>query len=344
MHEGYLNLPTLWFALIMVLWIGYFFLEGFDFGVGILLPFLGRDDVDRRILVNAIGPVWDGNEVWLIVAGGATFAAFPVWYATLLSGFYLAVFLILVGLVFRGVAFEFRGKGRHPEWQSWWDRAIFLGSAVPALLWGVTFANVLHGTPIDANHEWTGSFFDLLKPYALLGGVTSFLLFALHGGVFLTLKTDGELRDRARRTASLLSWPTAAAVIAFLVWTFAAEHRNGRVAPAVVSVLALAAVAGVVWLSRAKRDGWAFLATGLAIVGVTATIFLDLYPRVMVSSTRAVNDLTIWNTSSAHYTLMVMTIVALVFMPIVLAYQAWTYWVFRKRISRADVEAGANPA
>jgi cytochrome d ubiquinol oxidase subunit II len=344
MHEGYLNLQTLWFALIMALWIGYFFLEGFDFGVGILLPFLGRDGVDRRILVNAIGPVWDGNEVWLIVAGGATFAAFPDWYATLFSGFYLALFLILAALIFRGVAFEFRGKGKHPEWKRWWDRAIFWGSAVPALLWGVAFANILRGVPIDANHEWTGSFLDLLNPYALLAGATSFLLFTLHGGVFLTLKTDGELRDRARRAAELLAWPTTAAVLGFLVWTFVDQHGNGRVAPVVVSILALAAVAGVVWLSRARRDGWAFLATGLAIVGVTATIFLDLYPRVMVSSTRAANDLTIWNASSAHYTLTVMTIVALVFAPLVLAYQGWTYWIFRKRISRTDVEAGANPA
>ena len=344
MHEGYLNLPTLWFALIMVLWIGYFFLEGFDFGVGVLLPFLGRDDVDRRILVNAIGPVWDGNEVWLIVAGGATFAAFPDWYATLFSGFYLALFLILAALIFRGVSFEFRGKGRHREWKRWWDRAIFWGSAVPALLWGVAFANVLRGVPINANHEWTASFVDLLSPYALLGGATSFLLFTLHGGVFLTLKTNGELRDRARRAAELLAWPTMAAVLGFLAWTLVHERGNGRVAPVVVSILAFAAVAGVVWLSRARRDGWAFLATGLAIVGVTATIFLDLYPRVMVSSLGAANDLTIWNASSAHYTLTVMTIVALVFTPIVLAYQGWTYWIFRKRISRTDVEAGANSA
>jgi cytochrome d ubiquinol oxidase subunit II len=342
MHEGYLNLETLWFALIAVLWIGYFFLEGFDFGVGILLPFLGRDDVDRRILVNAIGPVWDGNEVWLIVAGGATFAAFPEWYATLFSSFYLALFLILAALIFRGVAFEFRGKGTHPEWKRWWDRAIFWGSAGPALLWGVAFANILRGVPIDANHEWAGSFLDLLDPYALLGGATSFLLFALHGGVFLTLKTDGEIRDRARRAAELLAWPATAAVLGFLTWTFIDAHGNGRVAPVIVSVAALAAAGAVGRLLRVKLDGWAFLATGLAIVGVTATIFLDLYPQVMVSSLGAANDLTIWNASSAHYTLTVMTIVALIFAPLVLAYQGWTYWVFRKRIGREDLVEQPN--
>jgi len=346
MREGYLNLETLWFALIAVLWIGYFFLEGFDFGVGVLLPFLGRDDVDRRILVNTIGPVWDGNEVWLIVAGGATFAAFPEWYATLFSGFYLALFLILAALIFRGVAFEFRGKGRHPEWKRWWDRAIFWGSAVPALLWGLAFANILRGVPIDANKEWAGSFLDLLDPYALLGGATSFLLFALHGGVFLTLKTDGEMRDRARRAAELLAWPATAAVLGFLTWTFFNARENGGTAPGVVRgvvpVVALIAVAAVAWLLRMKLDGWAFLATGLAIVGVTATIFLHLYPRVMVSSLGGANDLTIWNASSTHYTLKVMTIVALIFAPLVLAYQGWTYWVFRKRIGRKDIEEQPN--
>jgi cytochrome d ubiquinol oxidase subunit II len=344
MEHGYLNLESLWFALIMVLWIGYFFLEGFDFGVGILLPFLGRDDVDRRVLVNSIGPVWDGNEVWLLVAGGATFAAFPEWYATLFSGFYLALFLILAALIFRGVAFEFRGKDRHPEWKRWWDRAIFWGSAVPALLWGVAFANVLRGVPIDANREWAGSFFDLLNPYALLGGVTSFLLFTLHGGVFLTLKTENEMRDRARRAAKLLAWPATAAVLGFLAWTFFNARDNDGIVPGVVPVAALVAVAAVEWLLRERLDGWAFLATGLSIVLITATIFLNLYPRVMVSSLGAANDLTIWNASSTHYTLKVMTIVALIFTPMVLAYQAWTYWVFRKRIGRRDFEEEATPA
>ena len=342
MDQGYLNLETLWFALIAVLWIGYFFLEGFDFGVGILLPFLGKDDVDRRILVNTIGPVWDGNEVWLLVAGGATFAAFPEWYATLFSGFYLALFLILVALIFRGVAFEFRGKDKHPEWVRWWDRAIFWGSALPALLWGVAWANILQGVPIGANKEYVGTFFDLLSPYALLGGVTSLLLFTLHGGAFLTLKTDTELQLRARRIAKLLALPAAVAVLGFLTWTFVNARDNDGIVPGVIPISALIAVAAVEWLLREKLDGWAFVATGLSIVLITATIFLNLYPRVMPSSISAANDLTIWNASSSHYTLTVMTWVALIITPIVLLYQGWSYWVFRKRIRRADVEKDAG--
>ncbi len=339
--HGYLNLPTLWFALIGVLWIGYLFLEGFDFGVGVLLPFLSRDDLDRRVIVNTIGPVWDGNEVWLLVAGGATFAAFPEWYATLFSGFYLALFLILAALIFRGVAFELRGKDSRPAWRAWWDRAIFWGSAVPALLWGVALSNVLRGVPIDANGEWAGSFLDLLNPYALLGGVTTLLLFTLHGGVFLTLRTDGELRDRARRAARWLAVPATTAVLGFLAWTFFNARENDGVVPGVVPVTALLAVAAVEWLLRERLDGWAFVATGVSIVLLTATIFLNLYPRVMPSSLGAANDLTIWNASSSHYTLKVMTIVALIFTPVVLAYQAWTYWVFRRRVRREDVAEGS---
>jgi len=216
------DLNTLWFALIAVLWMGYFFLEGFDFdfGVGILLPFLGRDDVDRRVMVNAIGPVWDGNEVWLLVAGGATFAAFPGWYASLFSGFYLALFLILLALIVRGVAFELRGKHDDPRWRRWWDRAIFLGSLVPALLWGVALGDVLHGVPVGSGQRFVGSFLDLLQPYALLGGVMTLLLFSLHGAVFTALKTSGELAERARASARRLAWPAALAVLAFLVWSY----------------------------------------------------------------------------------------------------------------------------
>jgi len=343
MHHGYLNLESLWFALITVLWIGYFFLEGFDFGVGVLLPFLGRDEVDRRVLVNSIGPVWDGNEVWLLVAGGATFAAFPEWYATLFSGFYLALFVILIALIVRGVAFEFRGKDKLPAWRAWWDRAIFWGSLVPAILWGVAFANILRGVPIR-DGEWVGSFFDLLNPYALLAGVTSLLLFTVHGATFLTLKTDGEVRDRSRVTAKRLAPLAALAVLGFLTWTFFNARGNDGVVPGVIPVTAIVAIAAVEWLVREKLDGWAFLLTGIAIAAITATIFLNLYPRVMVSSLGASQDLTIWNAASTPYTLKIMTIVALIFTPIVLGYQAWTYWVFRKRISRSDVEAASGEA
>ncbi|MFB3739819.1 MAG: cytochrome d ubiquinol oxidase subunit II [Candidatus Velamenicoccus archaeovorus] len=341
-----MNLETLWFGLIAVLWVGYFFLEGFDFGVGVLLPFLGRDDVDRRVMINTIGPVWDGNEVWLLVAGGATFAAFPDWYATLFSGFYLALFLVLAALIFRGVAFEFRGKDRRSEWKAWWDRAIVGGSVVPALLWGVAWANVLRGVPIDRSGEFAGSFLDLLNPYALLGGVTTLLIFTLHGAVFLSLRTEDPLRERARTAAIRLSWPTTAAVLGFLSWTWvnAVEVDDKGIVPGVIPVAAIGAVAAVSWLLHEKLEGWAFLATGLGIVLLTATIFLNLYPRVMVSSLGAANDLTIWNAASSHYTLTVMTIVASVFTPIVLLYQAWTYWVFRRRLGRHDVAAGRTPA
>jgi len=341
-----MDLNTLWFLLIAVLWIGYFFLEGFDFGVGILLPFLGKDDLDRRVLVNTIGPMWDGNEVWLIVAGGATFAAFPEWYATLFSGFYLPLLLILVALIFRGVAFEFRGKDQRRQWRAWWDRAIFFGSALPALLWGVAFANIVRGVKIDVirgYHEYTGSLFDLLNPYALFAGVTTLVLFTLHGAVFLTLKTAGEIRERARRTAGMLTLPTAGLGLGFLIWTWlnvAAVDIDGTdVAAGSLSVaIALAAVA-VILLVRRGLEGWAFLGTGLMVVMVTLALFLYLYPEVMPTRLAGGEALDIYNAAATPKTLRVMTVVAAVFMPLVVAYQGWTYWVFRKRISRETFQA-----
>jgi cytochrome bd ubiquinol oxidase subunit II len=334
---AYWNLQTLWFGLIAMLWMGYFFLEGFDFGVGMLLPFIGRDDVDRRVMLNSIGPLWDGNEVWLIVAGGATFAAFPVWYATLFSGFYLALFLILLALIFRAVAIEWRGKGQSVRWRTWWDRAIFFGSAAPALLWGVAFANFINGVPIDSHGEFTGSLLDLLGPYALLGGIVTLSLFVLHGALFLSLKTGGEVAERARVVSSRVWWVTAVAVFVFLAWSYVnAVTRNDRgVVPDAVPLTALAAILTVGWLRRERLDFAAFIVNGLAIVLVTATIFLNLYPRVLVSSTNPAFSLTIYNSSSSHYTLVVMSIIALTFVPLVLVYQAWTYWVFRKRVMRA---------
>jgi cytochrome d ubiquinol oxidase subunit II len=282
-------------------------------------------------MINTIGPVWDANEVWLLVAGGATFAAFPQWYATLFSGFYLALLAILVALIFRGVAFEFRGKRDNERWRGRWDRAIFWGSAVPALLWGVAFANILRGVPIDSTGEFIGTFFDLLGPYALLGGLTSLLLFSLHGAVFLTLKTTGDIAERARGAAGLLAWPAAAAVVAFLVWTYLgiadADVLTGLVA------LGAVAAAGVVAPLVRKREGWAFVATGAVIVLVTVTFFLNLYPRVLVSSIHPDFSLTIFNASSSPYTLKVMSVVALAFTPFVLGYQAWSYWIWRKRVT-----------
>ena len=334
MHHGYWNLETLWFALIVVLWVGYFVLEGFDFGVGMLLRVVGRTESERGTVLRTIGPVWDGNEVWLLVAGGATFAAFPGWYATLFSGFYLALFLILVGLIVRGVAIEYRNKHAGEAWRSRWDTAAVVSSAVPALLWGVGFANVLQGVPIDAQGEYTGTLFTLLNPYALYAGATTLSLFVLHGAVFLAIRTTEELKERSRRVALALAFPTAGLVLGFLIWTYLnAVHGNGKgIVPGVVPVAALFLAFGVGALVRARHEGLAFAATALAITLVTVTIFLNLYPRVLVSSTADANSLTIWTTSSSHYTLTVMSVVALLFTPVVLVYQGWTYWVFRHRL------------
>jgi cytochrome d ubiquinol oxidase subunit II len=343
---AYSGLEIFWFIVIAILWSMYFVLEGFDFGVGMLLPILGHDDLDRRVLINTIGPVWDGNEVWLLTAGGATFAAFPNWYATLFSGFYLPLFLILAALIFRGVAFEFRAKRAFPAWRAAWDKAIFWGSVIPSLLWGVAFANILRGVPIGANESYLGSFFNLLNPYALVGGITTLLLFALHGAVFLSLKTTDEMHERASRAAKTLAPAAATALLAFLVWTYVNAHHihNTGLVPPFVPVLAIAAIAAVGWLLREKLEGWAFVATAVAIVGMVATIFLNLYPRVMVSSISKAYDLTIGNTASAPYALKVMTIVALIFTPLVLVYQGWSYWVFRARVRRPPQVSNATTA
>jgi len=343
--HGYWNLQTLWFFLIVVLWIGYFVLEGFDFGVGMLLPFVGRSVRERGTLLRTIGPVWDGNEVWLLVAGGATFAAFPAWYATLFSGFYLALFLVLLGLIIRGVAIEYRNKRPDEVWRGRWDVILAVSSAVPALLWGVALADVVHGVPINIRGDFTGNLLDLLGPYALFGGVTWVVLFAFHGALFLTLRTTGELEQRARHVASRLALPAAALVLGFLVWTYAnaaAAHDKGIV-PGVVPITAMA-LPFVAWgLLRAGKDGWAFAATAGAIILTTLTMYLNLYPRVIVSSTSNAFSPTIFTTSSSHYTLVVMSIVALVFTPIVLVYQAWTYWVFRGRLGDEDAAAVGSP-
>ncbi len=338
------DLNSLWFLLIAILWIGYFFLEGFDFGVGMLMPFVSRDDIDRRVVINTIGPVWDGNEVWLLVAGGATFAAFPEWYATLFSGFYLPLFLILVALIVRGVAFEFRGKHDEPKWRAWWDRAILFGSAVPALLWGVAFANIVRGVKIGPDAEYAGGFFDLLNPYALFGGLTTLLVFLLHGSIFLSLKTSGDVSERSGKTAMWLSLPTAGVVFGFLTWTWrnAVALGNEGVVPGVVPILAVVILTVVVWLLREGFHGWAFAGTGLSITLITLTLFMNLYPRVMPSSIDPAYDLTIYTAASTDTTLTVMTVVAVFFTPIVLVYQGWTYWVFRQRIGRENFTTTAS--
>lgn len=325
-----MELTTVWFALIAVLWMGYFALEGFDFGVGMLLPVLAKSDTERRVMINTIGPVWDGNEVWLLVAGGATFAAFPEWYATLFSGFYLPLLLILVALIVRGVAFEYRAKRNDDRWRGRWDAAIIIGSWVPAVLWGVAFANILRGVPIDADHEYVGGFFNLLGPYALLGGVTTALLFLTHGAMFIALKTDGEIRHRARAFGGKLGLGAAIAAVAFLTWT---QVRAGDAASAIAFALAAVSLLAGLAAGWRGREGWAFIGTFLAIIVAVAGLFLALFPDVMPTTLAAGDSLTTTNAAATAYTLKIMTIVAVVFTPVVLVYQGWTYWVFRRRLA-----------
>lgn len=344
-----MTLNDLWFLLIAVLWTGYFVLEGFDFGVGILLPVLGRGDAGRRIMINTIGPVWDGNEVWLLTAGGATFAAFPGWYASMFSAFYLPLLIVLVGLIVRGVAFEFRGKRESARWRLGWDGAIFIGSLVPALLWGVAFGNVLHGIPLNAAHNYAGNLFTLLNPYALLGGLATLTLFTLHGAVFLALKTNGDMRGRANALARKLGVAAVAAGGGFLAWTeasYRAASHTGTTGAASVALAAAAAVAlaTAVLASRAGREGAAFTANAVAIAAATGALFTALYPRVLPSTLTAAGTLTTANASSTAKTLAVMTVVAVIFLPFVLLYQGWTYWVFRKRIGAGPAAASAPAA
>ncbi|BBH24130.1 cytochrome c oxidase assembly protein [Paenibacillus baekrokdamisoli] len=333
-----MTLEVLWFVLIAVLFVGFFFLEGFDFGVGMLVPFLGKDDLDRRVLINTIGPFWDGNEVWFITAGGAMFAAFPNWYATLFSGFYMALFLMLIALIGRGVAFEFRSKVENPKWRKTWDWVIFFGSLLPPLLWGIALANLMRGVPIDEHMNYTGSFWDLISLYSVTAGFSMVLLFLLHGSLFITLKTTGDMQNKARSVAlGIGAWTTILMLLFVVLSYFETDMftRNG-IDPGAVPILAGLALFSVQYFLRHKRDGWAFIMTGLTIVLSTVTVFMDLFPRVMISSIDPAYSLTIYNAASGHYTLKVMTIVALSTIPFVLAYQIWTYWVFRKRVTRAD--------
>ncbi|MCQ6562364.1 cytochrome d ubiquinol oxidase subunit II [Paenibacillus mendelii] len=331
-------LETTWFILITVLFVGFFFLEGFDFGVGMLTPILGKTDTERRVMINTIGPFWDGNEVWLITAGGAMFAAFPNWYATLFSGFYMALFLMLLALIGRGVAFEFRSKLTNPKWRSTWDWVIFFGSLLPALLWGVALANLMRGVPVDANMNYVGTFWDLISLYSVTAGISIVLLFLLHGALFLSLKTEGVLRERARAVALKIGAWTSAVLLLFVVLSYFETDMftSKGLSPGTVPVLAGLALLSVHFFIKAGRDGWAFIMTGATIVLSTITVFMLLFPNVMISSLNPEWSLTIYNAASNAYTLKVMTVVACTTIPFVLAYQAWTYWVFRKRVSSTD--------
>ncbi len=329
-----MELTTVWFILIAVLWVGYLALEGFDFGVGMLMAVMGRNDTERRVLLNTIGPVWDGNEVWLIVAGGATFAAFPEWYATLFSGFYLPLFAILVALIVRAVGFEYRHKRDGVAWKRGWDRAIIVGSFLPAFLWGVALTNIVRGVPIDADKEFVGSLLDLLNPYALLGGLVTTSVFLVHGAMFVALKTVGDIRERANALAFKAGLGAAVLAVAFIAWTGLDQDQTSVW---VLGALAAAAFVGGLTAAAAQRDGWAFTGTFAAIALFTIMLFAGLFPDVMPSSLDPAWSLTTENASSTHYTLTIMTWVAAFFTPIVLLYQGWSYWVFRKRIGTQHI-------
>ncbi|MFD8419166.1 cytochrome d ubiquinol oxidase subunit II [Streptomyces sp. NPDC059466] len=331
-----MELHDVWFVLIAVLWTGYFFLEGFDFGVGILTGLLAHDRAEKRVLINTIGPVWDGNEVWLLSAGGATFAAFPEWYATLFSGFYLPLLLILVCLIVRGVAFEYRAKRPEETWQRNWERAIFWTSLIPAFLWGVAFGNIVHGVKIDKSFEYVGGLGDLLNPYAILGGLVTLTLFTFHGTVFVGLKTVGDIRERARGLSLQVGLVTAVLALVFLTWT---QVDNGDGKSLAAMIVAVAALVAALVAARAGREGWAFALSGLTIVAAVAMLFLTLFPNVMPSSLDEDWSLTVTNASSSPYTLKIMTWCAGIATPIVLLYQGWTYWVFRKRIGTHHIAA-----
>ena len=330
-----MNLPEVWFGLLAFFWAGYFVLEGFDFGVGMLLPFLPRDERERGAMFETIGPVWDMNEVWLVVAGAATFAAFPVWYGTMFSGFYLALLLILFFLIIRVVSFEWREKAEGSSWRRLWLWANAVGSVGIPLVWGIGLSNLLHGLPLDSSGTYTGGFADLFTGYTIVGGIAFVLLFAFHGAIFLTLRTAGDLYERARVAARWLAIPAVVVGAGYLIWTVAvAVDRNDKnvfppVLPAAIAIAAFGLAAVLVYLGR---SGTAFTLSAVGTLSVVATLFTSLYPRVMVSSPDFANSLTIQNASSAHYTLAVMSVVALICVPLILVYQAWTYHVFRARV------------
>ncbi|MFD5340164.1 cytochrome d ubiquinol oxidase subunit II [Streptomyces hawaiiensis] len=334
-----MELHDVWFVLIAVLWTGYFFLEGFDFGVGVLTKLLARNRPEKRVLINTIGPVWDGNEVWLLSAAGATFAAFPEWYATLFSGFYLPLLLILVCLILRGVAFEYRVKRPEENWQRNWETVIFWASLLPAFLWGMAFGNIVRGVKIDQDFNYAGGVLDLLNPYALLGGLVTLALFTFHGTVFVGLKTVGEIRERARKLALRVGLVTALLALAFLLWT-QADRGDGSSLVAMVAAVGSLLVALVA--ARAGREGWAFALSGLTIVATVAMLFLTLFPNVMPSTLNPDWSLTVTNASSSPYTLKIMTWCAGIATPVVLLYQGWTYWVFRKRIGTQHITETAH--
>ncbi|MGA7703425.1 MAG: cytochrome d ubiquinol oxidase subunit II, partial [Solirubrobacteraceae bacterium] len=321
-----MQLHTIWFVILAIFWVGFFVLEGFDFGVGMLHGIVGRNEEERKRALSTIGPWWDGNEVWLIVAGAGTFAAFPGWYATMFSALYLALLLVLIALMARGVSLEFREKSESPRWRSGWRVALTGGCLLIPLLLGVGLGDLLNGLPIDSGHEYTGNFFDLLTPYGLWTGVTLVSLCLLHGATFLKLRTTDHVRERARGLARPLGWASIVLVVGWVIWT--RSVAGGPDVPQPVEILAVLAVAFAARLAATDHDGLSFSASAVAIAALVGSIFIDLYPNVMVSSTNASYNLTVDNVASGHYALVVMTVVAAIFFPLVLLYQGWSFHVF----------------
>lgn len=335
-----MDLQIVWFILVTILFIGFFFLEGFDYGVGTILPFFAKTDTERRMLINTIGPVWDGNEVWMITAGGAMFAAFPHVYATMFSMLYLALFLMLVGLIVRGVAFEFRSKHECSCWRSLWDYMIFFGSALPAFLWGVTVTNMMKGFAINGEMIYKGTFFDFLSIYTIVGGITFLLVFAYHGTAFLTLRlADNKMIERLRILAVCLGGTAAIFYVLCMILTVVYTDMWNSIGSAIFMILAAASfVASILLVYKLKAYGKGFIASSLAIVFTTISVFVGLFPRILISTLNPDWSLTIYNASSTQYTLTIMTVAAVCFVPVILIYQGWTYWIFKKRISHKDLE------
>jgi cytochrome d ubiquinol oxidase subunit II len=332
-----MHLNNLWFFIIAVFWVGFFVLEGFDFGVGMLHSFVSRSDAERRIAVNSIGPHWDGNEVWLIVAAAAMFAAFPAWYATTFSTFYLVMLVVLVALMVRGVSFEYHRKIDNPRWRTLWRWSLTLGSLFIPFLLGTAFGDMLHGLAIDKAHNYTGTFLQLLQPFGLYTGLTVTVIALLLGAAFLSLKTTGALNERVTRLAGHLGWLAAVVTIGFVIWSHAT--LGGGFVPNPLDALAVLAVVGAAWAAEAGYQGWTFAAASLGMASVMGSLFFDLAPRVFVSTTNSAYNLTISNSASGSYSLQVMTVVAAIFFPLVLAYQGWTFHVFKARLQSPSVSA-----
>ncbi len=331
----YESLQILWFVLIAGLWIGFFFLEGFDFGVGMLLPFLGRTDLERRAIINTIGPVWDANEMWLIVAITAMFGVFPAWYGTMFSGFYFAMVAIIVALMIRGISFEYRSKDARPQWRGRFDWMLAVGSFLSAFLFGIVFTNLLGGTPIDQNLNYAGGPFSWITPYGLIGGLTMVSVFLLHGANFLTLKLADHMRERSRAAARILYVFAAVMVVILAISTYIYTDIGVRIGvnPGILPIASVLVLLATIFFINRKREGWAFIMTGLNIILTQIAFFSLMFPRVMVSSLNPAWSLTIDNTAASPQALEVMSIVALIFIPIVVAYESWSYYIFRKRIT-----------